>query len=397
MWCPAATAFYGPGGGGSYIGSDTKLGGLVVMQLGGGAMDVPLIDRSVIYNSAWAYSMTEVYGSDMDGFSEGGFVWASQADVQLLIPRANLVGGMYRGNLTYGQLPSPGAVAAGQATPLTANQLLKISQDAELSDHFHLRSSVVNNNILYDSQSLGAGTVSDQQFASEVINYVILQTAGESITDGQSTNYSIMARLKGNGAFWQNPFDTFANNLFTNTQSSNMDPNPSMLAGVQPNHLNNVKNPTGGGGFLSKIGNIIKHSAKVAWDHKDMIIGGVEALGPLLLADAASGPAYEHENVLTAEYCRRLEQNIRLLTKLNTTASIECVQEIRTLFMKELQFQRQVRDRWTKPSKRMALAQLDVPKGEDEMPPKTETTSLMRSMKAKEADQEIRKIKSRQA
>jgi len=84
-------------------------------------MDVPLIDRSVIYNSGWAYSMTEVYGSDMDGFSEGGFVWASQADVQLLIPRANLVGGMYRGNLTYGQLPSPGAVAAGQATPLTAN------------------------------------------------------------------------------------------------------------------------------------------------------------------------------------------------------------------------------------------------------------------------------------
>ena len=128
-----------------------------------------------------------------------------------------------------------------------------------------------------------------------------------------------------------------------------------------------------------------------------MIIGGVEALGPLLLADAASGPAYEHENVLTAEYCRRLEQNIRLLTKLNTTAPIECVQEVRTLFMKELQFQRQVRDRWTKPSKRMALAQLDVPKGEDEMPPKTETTSLMRSMKAKEADQEIRKIKSHQA
>lgn len=268
-----------------------------------------------------------------------------------------------------------------------------------MSDHFHLRSSVVNNNILYDSQSLGAGTVSDQQFASEVINYVILQTAGESITDGQSTNYSIMARLKGNGAFWQNPFDTFANNLFTNTQSSNMDPNPSMLAGVQPNHLNNVKNPTGGGSFLSKIGNIIKHSAKVAWDHKDMIIGGVEALGPLLLAGAASGPVYEHGDVLTAEYCRRLEQNIRLLTKLYSTAPIECVQEVRTLFMQELQYQRQVRDRWTMPSKRMALAQLDVPKGEEEekMPPKTETTSLMRSMKAKEADQEIRKIKSRQA
>jgi len=199
-----------------------------------------------------------------------------------------------------------------------------------------------------------------------VINYVILQTAGESITDGQSTDYSIMARLKGNGAFWQNPFDTFANNLFTNTQSSNMDPNPSMLAGVQPNHLNNVKNPTGGGGFLSKIGNIIKHSAKVAWDHKDMIIGGVEALGPLLLADAASGPAFEHDNVLTAEYCRRLEQNIRLLTKLNTTAPIECVQEMRALFMKELQYQRQVRDRWTKPSKRMALAELEVPKEEDD-------------------------------
>jgi hypothetical protein len=102
MWCPAATAFAGPGGNPSYFDTDTKLGGLAVMQIDSAGMNTPFIDRSILYNKGWSYSMQEVYGSNMDGFSEGGFVWSAQADVELLIPRANLVGGCYRGNLTYG-------------------------------------------------------------------------------------------------------------------------------------------------------------------------------------------------------------------------------------------------------------------------------------------------------
>lgn len=118
-----------------------------------------------------------------------------------------------------------------------------------------------------------------------------------------------------------------------------MDPNPSMLSGVQPNQLNNIKHPAGDKpGFLTKVKNLVKHTAKVAWDHRDMILGGVEALGPLLLADANTGPDFKHEKVLTAEYIRRLEQNIRALSKLNSTAEIACVQQMKALLISELQF-----------------------------------------------------------
>jgi len=70
---------------------------------------------------------------------------------------------------------------------------------------------------------------------------------------------------------------------------------------------------------------LIKHTAKVAWDAKDKIIGGMESLGPLLLASKSNGLSYDHLPALTAEYCRRLEQSIRTLTKLNATAEIACV------------------------------------------------------------------------
>jgi len=39
--------------------------------------------------------MIDAYGSDMTGFSSGGFVWAANLDVNILCPRANLVGSYY--------------------------------------------------------------------------------------------------------------------------------------------------------------------------------------------------------------------------------------------------------------------------------------------------------------
>jgi hypothetical protein len=148
MWCPAATAFHGPGGTG-FISQDAKLGGLIMMQFSEAAFKIPCINRTVMTNAAWSHTMYEVYGSNMDGFSEGGFAWAAQLDAKLLIPRANLVGGMFRGNITYGQLPvyNPNDLTNN----LSCEMLMKISQDAELSDHFHLRSAVFNNDLIFDS------------------------------------------------------------------------------------------------------------------------------------------------------------------------------------------------------------------------------------------------------
>lgn len=53
--------------------------------------------------------MVDTYGSDMTGFSAGGFVWASSMDVNILTPRANLVGSYFSGTIQYGQLPDTAA------------------------------------------------------------------------------------------------------------------------------------------------------------------------------------------------------------------------------------------------------------------------------------------------
>lgn len=65
-------------------------------------MNIGFLKRDTIYNTGYAYTMVETYGSNMDGFSEGGLVWSAQADMKLMVPKANLVGGLYRGNMTYG-------------------------------------------------------------------------------------------------------------------------------------------------------------------------------------------------------------------------------------------------------------------------------------------------------
>jgi hypothetical protein len=120
FWIPAATAYHGPGGGG-YISTADKLGGLSVIQVTAAAMDTPQFNTRILISDFYAKTMVEVYGSDMDGFSEGGFVWAAQADFKIVTPEANLIGAMMRGNLTWGQVPVSGPGA------LTGNQLFKIS------------------------------------------------------------------------------------------------------------------------------------------------------------------------------------------------------------------------------------------------------------------------------
>jgi len=197
----------------------------------------------------------------------------------------------------------------------------------------------VNNNILYDSQALGAGTVSDQQFASEIINYVILQTASESITTGETAVYSMICNIRGNGAFWQNPFDTLANNLFTNSTSSSMDPTPGALKTVEPNHLNDHKAPAGKGSIFQRIGNVMKKAGQAAWKHKDAIFGGMEMLAPLLLAGQQPHLLVTTNQTLliSVDYKIALERVIRSLKKLEKISQIPISYEMDTLLFRELQ------------------------------------------------------------
>jgi len=94
--------------------------------------------------------MTEVYGSDLTGFSAGGFAWAAEATFNILAPAAQMVGSYFRGTVQYGQLP--GGIYTDK-NGITLRELIEIAGDAQvMKPQFHLRTAVVNHQLVYNSQ-----------------------------------------------------------------------------------------------------------------------------------------------------------------------------------------------------------------------------------------------------
>lgn len=101
-FCPVLTLLYGSGGNDDFD-ENTKLGGLIMVQTD------DLNSTSTLYpdqfNQVFAgRSMASVFGSDMTGFCERGFIWSSQLDVNLIAAAANITGTYYQGTLTMGQI-----------------------------------------------------------------------------------------------------------------------------------------------------------------------------------------------------------------------------------------------------------------------------------------------------
>jgi len=115
--------------------------------------------------------MDEVYGSDMSGFTAGGFVWSSELKMNILCPAANLIGSSYRGSVLFGQLPSK----VDPLTPwLTVRDFLEIGTDTLVMDpQQHLRAAVVNHNVVYDSQAQEGVGMKGAQFVGELVSYLI--------------------------------------------------------------------------------------------------------------------------------------------------------------------------------------------------------------------------------
>jgi len=101
MWCPSMTNFRGLGGGGQIQPSD-KLGGLIIKVVKKEDENHRFIDRNIFQDALSSLTMMEVYGSDMTGFSEGGFIWASEITMNMTVAAASLVGAIYRGTILYG-------------------------------------------------------------------------------------------------------------------------------------------------------------------------------------------------------------------------------------------------------------------------------------------------------
>jgi hypothetical protein len=51
-----------------------------------GDIDEPFVTRSIFVETQSSRSMQETYGSDMTGFSAGGFVWTGTMTVNIFCP-----------------------------------------------------------------------------------------------------------------------------------------------------------------------------------------------------------------------------------------------------------------------------------------------------------------------
>jgi hypothetical protein len=94
--------------------------------------------------------------------------------------------------------------------------------------------------------------------------------------------------------------------LFTNNVTGVASATPGVLSGIEPNSMNNMKEPAGSHkhSFMKRVGNAFKSAGKFLWDHKSQIMTGFEAVAPMLLAE----PPTEEQTikVRTADYLYRL-------------------------------------------------------------------------------------------
>mgnify|MGYP003572093692 CR=1 FL=1 len=251
MFCPVLTHLYGRGGTNQFATSST-LGGLYVYQ-----SDAPEAPHTIseFDDDRYGLSMIEVFGSDITGFAEHGFVWACQLNLKLMAPLANVIGKAFHGRITIGQLRSNGVNQA-----ITTEQLIKIAHtidDVTIDGDFVLRSAINNNDILFDNGK-NINTIGEE-YANEYIDYIVIQRAAAALTSGTRMTYSLIGTLQGNAVFWPNALDSMANNLFNINESidpakpSNMQ---SKLKAIERN-LHGIKKED-----IKKLGKIVENHAE---------------------------------------------------------------------------------------------------------------------------------------
>lgn len=92
--------FYGAG---TDISFDqrTKIAGLIIAQTS------DLDDPSSLYITKFddihsGRSMVSTYGSDLESFSERGFMWAGELDMKIVAPNATKTGSYFTGSIALG-------------------------------------------------------------------------------------------------------------------------------------------------------------------------------------------------------------------------------------------------------------------------------------------------------
>jgi len=183
----------------------------------------------------------------------------------------------------------------------------------------------------------------------------------------------MMANIKGNGVFWADPYDSMANNIFR--QTGYVDPQPGMLAGVNParhantelklsgsdpvqqaeNTLQQVQEAESSGGFWSSLGN--------------GLLSAAETILPMLLDPEPSGSEIDSSTGQSRPIDRdcyeiQLQRAIRTLQKLNAVADLDIITQVVNMLATEITQQRQAGSEFITPTKAIQTATLkETPSG----------------------------------
>lgn len=145
--------------------------------------------------------MLSMYGFASTASLES-FVYASQLDLKLVVPAANLTGTAYQGTLRLGQFFNTVSPNVTQSIPLSA---LIRGADRIISgqQNFTLSSSMVNDYLAVHTVKNGedavtSGFLGDVGMGAEIIDYIVLVSPAVNITTGADSLFSIIGELKSN-------------------------------------------------------------------------------------------------------------------------------------------------------------------------------------------------------
>jgi hypothetical protein len=179
--------------------------------------------------------------------------------------------------MTYGQMPDNNRLG------LSMNELIRVAESTASPEKFHLRSAVVNNNLVFQSHAF-QDELENGPFVNEIIHYAIMEKTAISLDGNTLSRFSLSCSIRANFVFWTNPTDPISKAILVGSNKNEGSPDPGLLKGVKQNPV--VVHPHKASmSFWDRA----KHLASNIWKHRDSIlstIGKVAGIAGMILAPA---------------------------------------------------------------------------------------------------------------
>jgi hypothetical protein len=218
MFCPMLSMFYPADADSPFYSNYRQLGGIaiamsnVTSELIPASLFVGLLASNAATASQGSRAMVELFGFQSTQ-ELTTYIYSSKLKMEIVTPAANLVGTMYKGSFRLGSFFSPGATSPNplQKQELTIAQLIAIANEvSSMKSEFTLQSALVNDdlhsiygasrtNIYIDGGDLPYRAGMDWSFlSSEIVEYVVLQSPAQSITDNTTKTFSLIGVAESN-------------------------------------------------------------------------------------------------------------------------------------------------------------------------------------------------------